>query len=495
MRSFDPSPHDLRGQATRGLVFTVGAQVAKAALQLTSITILSRLLTPSDFGLFAMVAVFVNLIAVVKAGGLSVATIHASAITHQQVSNLFWINAALGLALALTTLVSAPAIAWIYDDPRLVPIAATMSIVFVLSGFVVQGEALVRRRMMFRKLALLDVVSRAGGVGLAIAAGFAGAGYWALVIGQVASEFLRAVMVQIVAGWRPGLYRRGAGVRQMVGLGVQVTGANVVGFIATNSVPFAIGLVAGPVSLGLYNRANAVTSIPSSQLVPPLMSVAQPAFARLGETPEALRAGILSVLGKLALGASFATAALFATADWTTALLLGPEWGAAVPYMRFLALFVLVEPLAALLATAMMAHGAGGLLLKSKIVTLIAIVAALAGGFWWGPIGIVAAVAGSGLVVRMPIFIAFAARALPVNMADIYRAILPPLAMSALMGGTIALLRLLVPDLSPLEGLSLTLPAGAVVFVILGMLYAPTRLHLNASFRLALSLARRQGRR
>src|SRR6185369_16418894 len=83
---------DLMSRTARGMSFTVAAQVCKLALQLASVSILARLLEPSDFGLVTMVMVLTGLVQVVADGGLSAATIQYPFITHAQVTSLFWIN-------------------------------------------------------------------------------------------------------------------------------------------------------------------------------------------------------------------------------------------------------------------------------------------------------------------------------------------------------------------------------------------------------------------
>src|SRR5690606_30509270 len=91
----------LKARAIKSVGITLSAQIIKLALQLGSIAILARLLEPEDFGLVAMVTVFTNLALPMMDGGLSMATIQRDRITHAQVSNLFWVNCALGLGLCL----------------------------------------------------------------------------------------------------------------------------------------------------------------------------------------------------------------------------------------------------------------------------------------------------------------------------------------------------------------------------------------------------------
>lgn len=484
---FDPSPDDLRGQAARATGITVLAQVATVVIQLIGITVLARFLAPSDFGLFAMIAIFTNLLSVLNTGGLSVATIHQPNITQTQVSNLFWLNVGFGAVITLLMLSISPVIASIYGDPRLLPMAAAMSLVFFVSGIAVQADALLRRRMLFRRRAIVNLSSLCVGTLVSVLAALAGAGYWALVLGPLTSAMARTTLVWLLSGWRPSFYRRGGGVRSMVGLGMQVTGADILGLISTNAVPFVLGVIAGPATLGLYNRSNALIAIPATQVIPPIAAVAQPALARLNSDQAAFRDAILSLLGKIALATSFTTAALFATTEWFVLVLLGPGWDEAVPYMRLLSLFILVLPLASIMAVAMTARGEGRLLLKSRVVTVVSVALAIGAGSPWGPIGIVTAVAVSGLLLRMPVFIWFAARALPVSQNDIYRTICPALLVAVLTTLLAFAVRKSLGDVSALPGLVVTVSLAAVFFIAASALSRSMRGHLVGSYRLGLA--------
>ena len=117
---------DLKGRTISSGIVTISAQVAKLLLNVLSITILARLLLPRDFGLIAMVATIIGMLRVLKDAGLSTATIQSKELTQSQVSNLFWINVALGGALACIGALLSPAIAWFYGDSRLVQIGVLL---------------------------------------------------------------------------------------------------------------------------------------------------------------------------------------------------------------------------------------------------------------------------------------------------------------------------------------------------------------------------------
>ena len=110
---------DLKGRSVRGGLLTLTSQGAQFLIQSVSTVVLARLLTPADFGLVAMVTAITGLGQAFADLGLSEATIQRQEINHDQVSTLFWINVAIGLALMLITIGLAPVLAWFYREPRL----------------------------------------------------------------------------------------------------------------------------------------------------------------------------------------------------------------------------------------------------------------------------------------------------------------------------------------------------------------------------------------
>src|SRR5437773_984648 len=138
---------DLKGRTISGAFITIAAQGAQFFLNLAYIMVVARLLVPQEFGLVAMVTSVMSFLRIFQDAGLSTATVQRQEITHAQVSNLFWVNIALGGVTSLLVAASAPAIAWFYREPRLVSITLVPSVTFLLASSPAKKIPLLNRQM------------------------------------------------------------------------------------------------------------------------------------------------------------------------------------------------------------------------------------------------------------------------------------------------------------------------------------------------------------
>src|SRR5947207_5027726 len=172
---------NLKGHTISGGAVTMLAQGMKFFLTLLSTMVLARLLSPRDFGLVAMVTTVTSFLRVFKDAGLSIATVQRDRITHAQVSNLFWINIAVSIVSSLVVAAMAPVLAWFYRDPRLIGITLLLSTTYLLSGSTVQHQALLKRQMRFKAMAVIEVGALTTGVVVGVVMALLGFRYWSLV--------------------------------------------------------------------------------------------------------------------------------------------------------------------------------------------------------------------------------------------------------------------------------------------------------------------------
>lgn len=325
-------------QGARGTSVVIVGQVLRICLQFCGVIVLSRLLTPSDFGLVALVAIFLAMGELLRDFGLPTAALQAPTLSQGQASNFFWANALLGLSAGIALAASAPLMVLLFNEPKLAQIVPVMACTLVLNGFQAQLGVRLSRQMRFATLALTEVGTQAIGLCVAIVSALCGLGYWSLVIQAVfASASLLAVRL-VCARWLPGRPRRGQGSREMFRSGSQLGLAQVLTFAASNADTIAIGTMWPASQVGYYNRAFQLYTLPKSAVLDPLTPVVLPTINST-VTTSGMRSHsmLLRVQFALAapLGLVYAIAAGAAPA--LIPVVLGDQWTPSVPVFTALA--------------------------------------------------------------------------------------------------------------------------------------------------------------
>ena len=472
MKRFFETDHlveDLKGRSVRGGVASMAAQGGKLVLQVGSTMVLARMLTPDDYGIFGMALVVTGLLGLFNDLGLSMATIQRKEITHEQVSTLFWVNAGLGLLIALLAVALAPAVAWFFDDPRITPVIAALAFAFLLGGLAVQHQALLRRQMRFGRIALLETASLAVGITVGIGCAWRGFGYWSLVGMQLATVVTTVVFSWTLCRWVPGRPRRGAEVRSLVGFGAHMMGFNTVNYLGKSVDNLLLGWRWGAASVGFYSNARRLMQLPVTQLNTPVTQVAVPALSRIADQPARYRAAYLRFVDKILLVALPGVAFLIASSDWLVAVLLGPQWGESARIFAILGAAALVEPLMSTAGWLFISQGRGRELMHLGITDACVRFGLVAAALPWGATGVAVAVAARLLVIS-PLICLLAGRHSPVAAKDIVRPAIAPAAVAVAVFAAVALLRPALDGAAAWLALGLSFTLAAVV-TLLGLLF------------------------
>ena len=324
--------------ASRGVIFTMGGQAVRILVQLLSVVILSRLLAPSDFGLVAMVLAIVGVAEVFRDFGLTQAAVQAPSLSHQQKSNLFWINTGIGVLLALLAFGASWPIAMFYGEERLTLLTQVISVVFVINGVGTQLRAQLSRDLKFGVISAADTLAPALSLLAAIGAASMGVGYWALAVQQISGAFFAFVVVAVAARWTPSRYRRGHDMRGFLRFGGFLVLAQLVTYASKNIDSVVIGARLGATELGLYNRAFQILLVPLNQINAPATRVALPVLSRLQEEKNRFDRYLLTAQSILLQPVVAGFALVAALAEPLISLILGEGWGATVPIFQILAL-------------------------------------------------------------------------------------------------------------------------------------------------------------
>jgi len=435
---------DLKEKTIRGGFARIVAQAANFVFRIGSLMIMARLLGPQDFGLVGMVTAFTGVLNLFRDFGLSTATVQRENVSDEDLSTLFWINALVGVILAVCALVFAPLVVRIYHEPRLLGITMALSTGFLFNALGVQHSALLQRHLRFTALSVINVAALVASTLVAIGMARMGFGYWALVAQTVMFPLTITIGVWIAAAWVPGRPRYGEQVRSMMKFGSTLTLNGLVVYIGYNMDKVLLGRYWGAEDLGLYGRAYQLINIPTDNLNQSVGEVAFSALSRVQNDRPRLRNYFLKGYSLvLAMTIPITIMCAFFAGDLIH-VMLGPKWDSAVPIFRLLAPTILIFAMINPLAWLMFALGMVGRSLRVALVLAPVVMCGyIAGLHYWaqmgmrnGPEGVALGYSAIMLLWVIP-HIAWCVKDTGVSLGDILVTVRRPL-VSGLVGAGLA---------------------------------------------------------
>jgi len=473
-------------QSLRSGVVSIASRGINVFIQLAATLFLARLLSPHDFGLVAMVTAITGFAPVLIDLGTRDAAVQKSKITEDEVSGLFWLNVGIGAFFTVLMAACSPLIARFYREPQLLPITLWSSLAFILMAVSCQHHALLRRAMMFRRIALIEIVASFLGAFVAIAMAFKGAGYWALVVRPLFTAIATALGLWFSCRWMPGIPKITAGVKEMLKFGLNVTGFTTADYVRIAADRVVLGRTRGAMELGFYQNALLMYDNLMQVLYVPLHSVATAGLSKLRENVEGLRRAWAKALSGLCFFAMPAFAILALVGEDLLVILLGQKWqytGVLFGVFCLRGVAFIVDRTQGWLHVA---AGRADRWMRWGVISSIIQLLILSIAVQWGPMGVAVAYAIAAYVTLVPT-IAYSGAPFGIGPRDVVRVVGPQLicALAAAAAGY-ALKHFFLHDVGRIARMSVLVPFCGSVYLalILGVF------RLRQPLEIAISVAR-----
>lgn len=333
---------------------------------------LARLLTPADFGLVALVTIYVAFGNIFVQGGFAQAIIQREEVDDLHLDTAFWTNVAIGVTLTVSTMIFGPsAYEYLFDEGRLENIIKVLSVLFTLLALQGVQQALLTRKLAFKQLA----IQRAGGsfVGgiVAIVLAIRGFGVWSLVALHVTSSLVSLILLWITARWRPRLRFSMLRFHQLFSFGIHVIGKQLLEFADSRGISLLIGLFLGTTALGYFVLANRIVLSLVGLITDSIQSVAFPVFSRLQNNRSRLVDALYKAVRFTGVISVPTFLGLASVASLVVSLLLGPKWASSVPVLQLLCINGMLNSVSRYMNSTMLACGKSNLVLYINVMKVI----------------------------------------------------------------------------------------------------------------------------
>jgi O-antigen/teichoic acid export membrane protein len=469
-------PEPLFAQARRAVIWRSGSQIVGQMITWAATFLVIRILSPNDYGLFAMTQVVLAMLNMMNGAGLASGLIQKPDADERTIRQLYGMLIVLNFSLGALQFAMAPLVAAYFRQPIVADLLRVQSFLYFTTPFVAFPYALLARAIDFKQQARVYLASSVTGALTALAGAYAGLGVWTLIAAPAVLYITRAIGMTAASGhrYRPLFDFRGAGTLAKFG-GLMAAG-QLFWFLQSQADVFIAGRALDPATLGLYTTGLFLTQILVSKFVPAINDVAFSIYARMQDDRAAVAEGFARSSRMVMLVAMPFYVGLAVTAGPLVATVLGPKWIAAAPLVQLLALAMPFMTLQVLFSPACSAMGRPGLAVHTGVVGAILLPICFLVGLRWGVTGLAAS-----WFVAYPIYLAItAAWVLPViglSAAALARAIVPTVTAALAMGALVMLLDDILPPMAVQARLLTLVAFGGAVYAGWLMLFAKDTLH------------------
>ena len=363
----DKENYSLKKNTQKGLIWSTAGNIANQGIRFVFGVILARLLSPNDYGAIGILAVFMSVVSVFIDCGFSQALIRKQDRTQKDFSTEFLFNIVVGILGYLILYVTAPLIAKFYDMPILTSVLRVLSLGIIINSFCVVQSAQFAIRLDFKTPAKLAVSTQlfSGVIGITMA--YCGWGIWALVFQQVSGSLLNAILLWILAGWRPTLEFSKESFRYLWGYGSKILGASLIQQIYDNIYPLVIGKAFTASILGLYSRAQGFASLPSGNISGVLSNVTFPILCKIANDEKRLVDTYRRMIKSTAFIVFPLMIGMAASASPIVKMLLNEQWYGCIILLQLLCFALIWQPLSSLQLNVLKIIGRTDVVLKLEI--------------------------------------------------------------------------------------------------------------------------------
>ena len=291
----------LRRTAVRGAGASIAGSASNFAVQIGSVVILARLLTPADFGVVTMVTTFSLLFRSFGLNGFTELIMQREEITDSLASNLFWINLGIGAILTLAFASLGSLLALFYHNSAVVQVSEGMSLTIGIGSLGYIHTGLLQRAMHFRTTAIISFAGQVLQFIVSIVFAMAGWHYWALVWGSLTQTAVVAAGAWFACRWIPSRPGRAPGTGSGLKFAMNVYAHFAFSYARQNTDNLLVGWRFGARTLGFYKKAYDLFVLPATQLLSPISAVAVSTLSRVNGDREQFQRYFLRAISVLAL--------------------------------------------------------------------------------------------------------------------------------------------------------------------------------------------------
>ncbi len=364
----DPNTPKKRSSIAGLAVWDFGGRLASFGVLFVVSVLLTRLLSPAEFGAFAVVLAIIAFSSIFIDLGFRSAIVQSQDTSQQQLSTVFFLNVAIGILLFAGSFLVSGFIEQFYVIDGLANYIKAASAIFVLNSLSLVPGGLLQRELRLKALSVITTIAAAISGTIAILMALYGYGIWSLVAQQLILAAITCLGVFAASKWRPSLSIVPKSIIPLWNYGIKLFLAGLSDSVFTRLDVFIIGKLFPVQTLGFYNRAQSLDNLIKNFASSTTTSVAFPVIARMADQLENVKSFYLRCLNIISFLSFLLIGVLFLTCFDIVIILFTEKWIDVGYYFRIMALTAFVYPVSALMVNLIAARGNSGAFLKLEIL-------------------------------------------------------------------------------------------------------------------------------
>lgn len=365
------SNQDLKNKTKKGLYWSFFNQFSNYGLNFCIGIVMARLLTPEDYGITALPAVFIAVATILQSAGIGDALVRKQNLTEEDMSTCFYYSIGVGIVMYSVLFFSAPWIADFYNTPVLAPLMRVTALTFLWGPIGAIQTIHLRRRLDFKTPTKIGLVSRIISASIGIALAFMGYGLWSLVASGVISSLLAIILQWWAVRWVPTTGWNKESFKYLWGYGNKIMGSYFLGTLYENIMPIFVAKYFSPTQLGIYNRAQGYAALPSQNVSGMIQNVTFPVLAKLQDDNDALRRNYRRMLTTTAFIVFPLMMALSALARPLVITMVTEKWEECILLLQIICFSMMWYPIHSMNLNLLQVKGRSDLFFRLEVIKKI----------------------------------------------------------------------------------------------------------------------------
>ena len=356
-----------------GFIANLGwSYVERLTAQLVSLLVsivLARLLTPDDYGIVAIVTVFITIGDALVHGGFGNALVQKKDSDDLDFHSIWWVSLGVSIVLYFALFFAAPFLAEMYKAPVLVSVIRVMSLKFIFSALNSVQSAYVQKNMLFRFFFFSTVGATLLSAVIGIVMAICGCGVWALIAQYLTSSVVSTFILFCAIRWKPRFQFSLERVKTLWGFGAKVLGATLVYTIRDNIRTLIVGKRFSTDDLAYYNQGQKFPALLVTDVVDSLGKVLYPELSNKQDDLLQVKALMRKAIQLSSFALTPMLFGLLAVSDTFVRVVLTDTWVPCIPFMRIMCLGYCTRSLSAIFQKGLLSLGKSSLNLAHEVVT------------------------------------------------------------------------------------------------------------------------------